>query len=435
VRNRIIAIGVGSNLGSPINNLRDSLFLLKKQFKVLKVSGIYESDALTPHGAPEEWNKKFLNAAVLIEISGSLDPFEILKILKKIEKTMGRQEDARWSPRIIDLDILFWNDSDLKSELLCVPHQDLYNRPFALLPLLEIWNRQEVLQDRKITWAEEWVDKKEQSILRSKKYIWPQMMGVLNLTPDSFSDGGLNLNEERLAENLLRMQNDGAEIFDFGAESTRPNAIPVSDETELKRLSKAIQLFYELKIDAKISIDCRKAEILSALAEKFDFEFINDVEGFQKDEMVNFAKQGTHKLIVMHSLSVPPRRDLVLPNSTDPVEQIINWWNLKRNRLIEIGIDSSRLILDPGIGFGKSPLQNLYLLKNVNRMISLENNLLLGYSRKSVFELFGNREAALRDEETAVVTSFISKLPISILRVHDVAAQKAAWIGGGYFEH
>ena len=195
--NQLVALGVGSNLDSPLEFLRKALQEIKKieHLRVKTVASIYESDAQLPEKAPEGWNLQFLNSVILCEVEPSLKPLELLYILKNIEVKMGRLNKERWAPRTIDIDILYWQNVSLNHEDLVLPHPRLADRPFALLPLLEI------LPDAKVNkpeWAQEWVAPKPFNTVRSARYFWPQFIAVMNITTDSFSDGGYLLNDENL---------------------------------------------------------------------------------------------------------------------------------------------------------------------------------------------------------------------------------------------
>ena len=132
-----VALGLGSNLEKPLAYLREALNQIKKiaDLKVLNVSSIYESDAQLPENAPNGWNQKYLNAVVLCEVAASFKPLELLYSLKKIEIKMGRIQSETWAPRIIDIDILVWENLEIKLDEIELPHPRLLERPFALLPV------------------------------------------------------------------------------------------------------------------------------------------------------------------------------------------------------------------------------------------------------------------------------------------------------------
>ena len=178
LQNKLVIIGLGSN-EEPLKHLRQALLKLRQQsnLKIKKVSRIYESDAQTPIGANDSWNKKYLNAAVLIEVF-EFEPFLLLKQLKRIEKEIGRTESDSWAPRKIDLDILFADQFKLETETLNIPHKLFFERAFAYLPAQEVNSNlgQMIFKNSYNT--------------KLSSYVWPELAAIMNMTPDSFSDGG-----------------------------------------------------------------------------------------------------------------------------------------------------------------------------------------------------------------------------------------------------
>lgn len=432
MRHSTVALALGSNLGNSLQNLRAALKQLSLRYKVAKLSSIYESDALTPDNAPVDWNKKFLNAVALIEAPEGLRPEELLKSVKDIEQSMGRISKERWAPRIIDIDILYWSDVNYKSEVLSIPHQRLLERPFALLPLLEVWPQLRPTLNLPL-WAEQWVEVKPFNTQPSQKYFWPKMVGIVNLTEDSFSDSGTLLDEAQLAEHVTELIRQGADVLDFGGESTRPNASVVSEEQELKRLEFGFSVLKQIKNSVEVSLDSRRSSVVAKVLEQHKVDYLNDVEGLRSKGMCELAKASGLKAIVMHSLSIPPQKDLVLNQEESPALQINKWWNEKLNTLVSFGLDQSKLILDCGIGFGKTKAQNLSLLNSASEINSLGCDVLLGHSRKSYQTLFSNREASRRDLETSLVTAKLNFSNIHYLRVHDLKTQQIAIASQGFF--
>ncbi len=420
MRSKTVALGLGSNLNSPLENLRHALAELKKSFKVLTVSSIYESDALLPENASNDWNRKFLNAVVLCEVPESLGPEDILQEIKSIENKIGRRESERWAPRLIDIDILYWNRENYRSEKINIPHKSLFERPFALLPLLEVWDGwASDLPD----WTALWCEEKPFNTMKSHKYFWPKMVGILNITEDSFSDGGRFLNADSLQMQFNQLVEQGADIVDIGAESTRPGAIAPTEDEEYKKLHWALS---EIKTTVPISLDCRNAGVAARVLETHNITYLNDVTGFAKPEMRKLLIQSELSAFVMHSLSVPPRGDLILDTEVNPCRQLDIWWNERLCDLIKSGIYPDRLIFDPGIGFGKNKLQSLYILRHLNELSDVKNPVMIGHSRKSFLSLISDRPAAERDLETALVTIDLNLAYVQYLRVHNIQTQVMA---------
>lgn len=420
-----VIVGLGSNLNS-LKNLRSALWHLKSitSFRLLKVSAIYESDAQVLPNAPAEWSKKYLNAAVLAEVE-NFDPLHFLNELKMIEKKMGRVHSERWAPREIDLDILYVDQFKFHSEHLTIPHKNLQERPFALLPALEVFP---TLQIEKPTWANEWFSgDRPFRTQKSKEYLWTQFVGILNLTTDSFSDGGQYLKEEHFKKQVEKLVRDGAEVLDLGAESTRPGATEVSESLEFERLNLALGWLKELKLNVQVSLDCRKSNVLKKLIEKFQIDFINDVTGFNDPSMLQILKETETKAIVMHSLTIPPDQKNTLIKEQNPCDQLMQWWKQKISVLQSNGISIDRLIFDPGIGFGKTPEQNFYILNHLEEFEKIQVPTYLAFSRKSFLKLsINSNENSFKDLATAQLLGKINPLHYQYLRTHDIESQKIA---------
>ncbi|MBC7466742.1 MAG: dihydropteroate synthase [Bdellovibrio sp.] len=425
-----VVLGLGSNLDHPLKNLRQALAAIKKikNIEVKNVSPIYESDAQVPGDAPIGWNKRFLNAAVLIAVPSKTNPYELLTQLKTIEKQMGRNAAEVWAPRLIDIDILYWHDITLAKDDLNLPHARVSERPFALLPLVDVFPNAAV--DRPI-WSYEWVQEKPFATKKSLTEFWPEFLGILNLTDDSFSDGGHFKNETNLIEQIHNLVESGATILDFGAESTRPGAQVVTADQEFESLKTALKIVQQLNLNKKIqiSIDSYKPEVIEKCLTQFHIDFINDVTGLKNPHMISLVKESQKKAFVMHSLSVPAKRDEFISEQIKPTDFLKAWWSQKRQSLLQAGLSESQLIFDPGIGFGKTNEQNLFILNHLEDFgvdDAITDSILIGHSRKSYQTLFSSRPASERDLETALITQKLNLAFTQYLRVHDVKSQALA---------
>lgn len=440
--NTVLVVGLGSNI-QPLTHLRKALKELKnlENCRVLKVARIYESDPELPNelinGRSEAWNQQYLNSAVLVEVK-NFDPFRFLKELKSIEAKLGRKppsKELRWGPREIDLDILFAEEIRFESEYLSIPHQRLLSRPFALLPLLELVSENKLDFEFPIWARTKWLLEKPFNTHVSKKYFWTEFMGILNLTEDSFSDGQSNNSLEKLRSNALKLMQAGAQILDLGAESTRPLVFgenrDVDHEKEYNVLRKALEGLNDLLAQfpsTQISIDCRHPTVLQKLLNSHKIDIINDVTGFRDSSMRSIASESRCQIIVMHSLSVPVIKDETIDPHSSPVKILNEWWTDKVDELLQSGIALDRIIFDPGIGFGKTPLQNCYLLNNLQDLNSQGCSVLIGHSRKSFLQLFTEKPAVNRDPETALVTAGLNKAYYDYLRAHDIESNKSALV-------
>lgn len=251
-----------------------------------------------------------------------------------------------------------------------------------------------------------------------------RIMGIINVTPDSFSDGGRCSTVDRIVAQADELVAAGADLLDVGGESTRPFAVSVSEEEELRRVIPAI-LALRKKYSLPISIDTSKAEVArQALAAGADM--INDVSALRGDPaMIDLVRSTTVPVIIMHMQGTP--RDMQIePVYQDVVAEIIDFFKERLRWLRGQGVDCRRIVLDPGIGFGKTLGHNLTILKNLSIFSSLGQPILLGHSRKRFLGDITGRKVEERDLATAVVSALAVVQGVSFVRVHDVAASKQA---------
>lgn len=243
-------------------------------------------------------------------------------------------------------------------------------------------------------------------------------MGILNITPDSFSDGGSYMVEEEAIKRALKMEKEGADIIDIGAESSRPGCEPVSEEEELRRIIPVLEAL-KGKIKIPISIDTYKAKVAEESIKR-GATIINDIYGFKKDkDMARVVAENGVYCVLMHM-----RRDPVNmhenPRYDNVVKEVME--ELKESILIakNAGVQDDKIIIDPGIGFPKDFEHNLELLRNIEKFKELGYPLLLGVSRKSFIGTILDAEPHERLEGSLAVAAYIASKVPSILRVHDV---------------
>ncbi|PID77429.1 MAG: dihydropteroate synthase [Deltaproteobacteria bacterium] len=252
-----------------------------------------------------------------------------------------------------------------------------------------------------------------------------KIMGILNVTPDSFSDGGRHNSPELALAGAKRLIDEGADILDVGGESTRPFASPVSISDELARTIPAIELIKRHYPEVPLSIDTRNAEVAeAALAAGADM--INDISALRHDPaMIKLAQETEVPVIIMHMQNNPANMQLA-PRYNDVVQELYDFFQERLRRLEELGLDLERIIIDPGIGFGKTLAHNLSILKHLGRFRELGRPILLGHSRKSFLgEITGKRDQE-RDFATAVVAALAVNQGVSMIRVHRAAMVKEA---------
>ncbi len=251
-----------------------------------------------------------------------------------------------------------------------------------------------------------------------------KLMGIINVTPDSFSDGGLYRESENAVDQALRLIADGADILDIGGESTRPYADPVSVRDELARVIPVIGQIRTFS-DIPISIDTMKADVARE-ALQAGATMLNDVSALRHDPlMIDLVKQTDVEVIIMHMKGTPGTMQNH-PTYSDVIAEIISFFQERLSLLKSEGIDPERITIDPGIGFGKNVEHNLSILKHLEKLSSLGRPVLLGHSRKRFLGEITNIDTPDRDLVTAVVSGLCQDKKVSIIRVHDVASTRYA---------
>ncbi len=248
----------------------------------------------------------------------------------------------------------------------------------------------------------------------------PALVGIVNMTPDSFSGDG-QYGQDALAYARC-LADAGADILDIGAESTRPGARSLSAEEEWGRLQPFLMALSEQpwRQSLRVSLDTR--HITSARqALEYGVEIINDVSGLVSHDMCELLGEHTGDIMVMHSLSLPADPTIVWPDNCEPVAEILAWKEVILRRAVSVGIMPERLIFDPGIGFGKTPGQSLALMLGAQSLVASGGRWLFGHSRKSFLQLFSDAPAAKRDDLTLAFSAMLAEAGVPYLRVHQVA--------------
>ncbi len=432
--NHRVFLGLGANLGDRARNLAESIQRLEQQSEVINTSSIYETD---PWGFEDQ--PKFLNQAA--EIRTDLSPAELLAFLKEIEADMGREKTFRLGPRNIDLDILFYDDLFMVSDSLTIPHPALIQRAFVLIPLNEIapdlnhplLNKtiKELASEadtRGIRKLPNWiVDRKRMPDWGLRTYV----MGILNLTPDSFSGDGL-VDGEDLTTRALAQAGEfldaGADILDLGAESSRPGSQPVLVKTELERLLPVLDALRKSDLPAVISVDTWKSEVAKKCL-KAGADWINDIWGLTADpDLAAVIASHQAGVVLMHnrskSTAVKDLGGLGKSYEGSDYDDFIQEIKSELQHSIDIarsaGIRDEKIILDPGIGFGKSQEQNLALINHLDEIKDLGFPLLVGPSRKSFIGQVLGLPVEEREEGTAAALAVSIVRGADIVRVHDV---------------
>ena len=246
----------------------------------------------------------------------------------------------------------------------------------------------------------------------------PLVMGILNVTPDSFSDGGKHMAVATAVEAAMEMQRSGAAIIDIGGESTRPYSDTVASDEEIARVLPVIEAL-QGKLTIPISIDTSKASVARAAIEG-GAEIINDVTGLEGDpEMAGVASKTGVGVCVMHMQGTPQNMQND-PRYENVVEEVHAYLVQRKQFCLDAGIEHDRICLDPGIGFGKTHEQNLTLLRAIHRFTDLGSPLLIGHSRKGfIAKALGSKEAD-PDAGTLGVSLAVAAAGADVIRVHQV---------------
>jgi dihydropteroate synthase len=264
-------------------------------------------------------------------------------------------------------------------------------------------------------------------MLQLNKHVFdlkrPLLMGILNITPDSFSDGGKYLTLSEALKRAHEMIEEGADIIDIGGESTRPGSEPVSLDEELKRITPIIEAL-KRESNIAISVDTYKPEVMREVID-MDVAMINDVYALTQPGAIDIIKKSNVGICLMHMQGTPMTMQ-VNPTYQNVLSEVQSFLKARADLLINEGIDKSNIILDPGFGFGKTFEHNIELLQGLESFQSLKLPLLVGLSRKSFIRkiLSGEHDDHLSGSISAAIFSVLKGA--KILRVHDVKETKSA---------
>ncbi|MGB1252782.1 MAG: dihydropteroate synthase [Candidatus Promineifilaceae bacterium] len=424
-----VFLGIGTNLGEREQNLMQALARLRHFATIEALSPIYVTP---PWGVLEQ--PDFLNLCV--QITTALAPLELLARLKQIEQTLGRVASERWGPRLIDIDILLVDDLVFSAETLTIPHAHMRERAFVLVPLNDIApNLIDPQTKQTIADLTAAVDQSEIQRMVKPLPVWGErtyIMGILNATPDSFSGDGLLNQTDMLATIVAQAERfvaEGADILDIGGESTRPGFEVVTGEMERERVLPAIRAIRAALPNVTISIDTYRAETArQALAAGADW--VNDIWGLKQDpDMARVVAGAGCPVVLMHNGRNRPRISADdgaggyygYFEYNDLLPDVMRELGESVEMALMAGISAENIILDPGIGFGKTGPQNLELLRRMNELQALGYPILLGASRKGfIGHILGKLSADQRVEGTLATTAIGITRGADIVRVHDV---------------
>lgn len=432
-----VLLALGTNLGRRQVNLQQAVNSLGTVAAIEAVSAVYET---APWGVEDQ--PYFLNNCVAAQTL--LSPQRLLEACKTIERDIGREPGERWGPRLIDIDILYYEDTIIDETNLRIPHPHLEERAFVLVPLADIaadfhdprsGRTISELKDRLHPHSVAEVRRLPVRLARPKTLAWgvkTYIMGIVNATPDSFSGDGLITTDDWLTEAVdlaERHVQAGADILDVGAESTRPGSIPISPETEQERLLPALQAIRRA-VDVPISVDTYRASVAEAALEA-GADWINDVWGLRLDaDMAGLVARSECPIIIMHNRSKPKNVDqeerlggrYVGSKYKNLIEDVRRELQDSIDLALNAGVQISRIIIDPGIGFGKTVSQNARLLNELDKIKAMGFPLLVGPSRKSFIGYTLDLPPNDRLEGTAATVTIAIDRGADVIRVHDVQA-------------
>ena len=254
-----------------------------------------------------------------------------------------------------------------------------------------------------------------------------KLVGILNITPDSFSDGGGGDSVIAL-KRLELMLEYGPEIIDIGAASTRPNSSIILAEEEIARFDRVLSAIVPVikNSSIKISIDSYNFETTRYLLNKFPLAWINDQSGFIDKRMINLAIDSGLKLVIMHHFTIPTNPANIIPIELDVVSVVKDWLSKKIYYLVNMGVSKSQIIIDPGIGFAKNAIQSWQLINRAKELLDLGYPIMYGHSRKSFLNTVTDLDFAKRDLETSVISLYLANCGVDYLRVHDLESNSRA---------
>lgn len=427
----MVILGLGSNEGYCLQHLRRAVQLLKQHpsISVIAISHVYQSDALLPDNAPPHWHRPYLNAAV--SLTTPLQPNELIKVLKAMERALGReQQAARWSPRVVDIDLLAWDQHHQCSDELTIPHQGLLQRPFALWPLLDLdptWTipTPGPMQGKKaaelaLAWGDPCtgMDAPLHTRRIAQRIDTPALVGIVNVTPDSFAHSKPYADLDAVIAHVIQMAEDGADIIDIGAESTRPGATPLNATQEWERLAPVLDALKHIDWQHKayrpqISIDSYHADIIERCID-WGVPWINDVSG-------RWASHFLPQHPELHWVFMRPKTAPPPAPGSDCVQTCLQWAMTQYQALRELGVSAKRFAFDPGISFGWSAQQSYTLLRHLPELKKLPMPLYIGHSRKSFLGHHSTIPAHERDPETLAISLHCARHCVDYLRIHQVA--------------
>lgn len=424
----LIYISAGSNQGNRPEYLRMAAQLLAPAVKILRTSELYLTEPWGYKPQPSFYN-------LVWEAETELDPESLLKYFKEIEIRIGRVKTLRYGPRVIDLDILLYNDCVYQSQNLTIPHAMMRERRFVLQPLCDLIPMEQDPITKK-TWFELLQNCSTESVEKLDEKLDPEIpvinwglrsytMGIINLTPDSFSGDGL-MNGQNVITGAVRQcaafLESGADILDIGAESTRPGFEEVSPEIEIMRLTPVLKEIRRRFPKALLSVDSRKTAVVRAALD-CGVDWINNTAGSENEELDRLCAESGKVTVLMRTESLRKTKEENL--TPEKILERVRSQLLDRvSRVQKFGIKQGNIVLDPGLGFGSSASCDLEIIRQTKQISLLGFPILIGPSRKSFLGKYLGRKVDERAAGTAAAICYAILNGCDVIRVHDVKFMK-----------
>ncbi|KAJ1967917.1 trifunctional dihydropteroate synthetase [Dispira parvispora] len=434
-------LALGSNMGNPVHYIHATLTELQSHphIKVTNTSFLYRT---APMYLTDQ--NRFLNCACKIQTS--LTPEQLLPTLKAIEVKMGRSLDpahyVKNGPRPMDLDILFYDRVVLTTESLTIPHPRIAERLFVLFPLCDIAKHVEhptlfktCEQLLKLRCHQESPHGAIERVFPLHDQVWSweertYLMGILNCTPDSFSDGGRWLDIEEATKHAQNMVNDGADMVDVGGMSTRPGSEEISEDEEIGRVVPVLEKLRDRLFAAPLSIDTFRSRVAEA-AIKAGASFINDISGGTRDPAIlQVAAKYQVPYCLMHMRGNSQTMMSLTQYADGPgnvIKVIAAELQAAVHRALQAGIYRWNIIVDPGVGFAKTAQQDMEILRDLRQLTNPQSSpiasfpTLVGTSRKKFIGKYTGRTVPEeRKWGTAATCAAAIAGGCNILRIHDV---------------
>ncbi|CAG8960889.1 hypothetical protein HYFRA_00002426 [Hymenoscyphus fraxineus] len=448
---RTAYIALGSNLSNRVDWIERALREMKKKkvIRLLRTSSLWETD---PMYVLEQ--DKFLNG--VCEISTSLEPIELLDTLQEIENDLGRMKTVDKGPRNIDLDILMYDNQVINEDRLTIPHPLIAEREFVLRPLSELIPAQPLTPASPWKTVQDHLNALPPSTIttvtpldnKGKEFLRPlqptrstRIMAILNMTPDSFSDGGkndhLSLDPAELEKTMNLLTNRGATIIDIGGQSTAPNAFQISDAEEASRVIPIVEMLRDVvRFKGLISVDTYRSSV-ARVAIKAGANIINDISAGELDRYMLPTLASLHNqktVCLMHMRGTPNtmQNDRMTAYPDGLIPTIAKELLERLKAAEEAGIYRWRIILDPGIGFAKNATHALEILRRLDELREWPGLVglpwLVGASRKKFIGRLLAQDRLTHATEriygTAGAVAASVKGGADIVRVHDVRQMK-----------